>query len=633
MPDKAKPESEPKPKAGTRRTPKPKAGDKQNLKLWDEPKPASESEPESAPKPKPKPKAQPKPKAKSDAKAALKKPASSKAKAKPDAKATPQKAKAKPDAETEEAPKPKAKPNAKTASSKAKAKTAPRSKSSTAKKTKSKAKPKASAKKTPVAQPDPQEEQANEAVIQSVRAEMEVPYAVDEAAIDQALENLRIDISTSTLPDPDVLPGDEAIDTPEALDPSETPPLTGFFGVLDRAQNAMAAAEQRLVEEANEPPKSQRKLQIALIIGGLVVLLLAGTFVWYQMYSKVAVPDLVGMSQSDAVAALNSKHLKVGQLVEKPTVDAEPGTVVDQNPIVDVKVARGTAVTLTVAQASTQVAVPSIMGKTPTDANATLTESRLIYQEVATFSDTVPPGSIVGQLPVAGTTVDSGSKIAVLVSQGSMSAPVNVPKVLGLSKADATKLLAAQGFVPLFYYAQTVFGTLNEAVTQTPASTGLALPGSVVMVLISQGNSTSGMIVPDVTGQDEATATQALKNAGFNVDVRRIVTSSASAGKVVAQTPQAKDTRLEAGATVGVLVSAGTDTAVKVPSLLGAQLTVAQNKLRSLGLNPWTVPLTGGQHAGIVTQQFPAGGLDYQMGLPVLLYAPPAQDQTSGSAP
>jgi len=291
-----------------------------------------------------------------------------------------------------------------------------------------------------------------------------------------------------------------------------------------------------------------------------------------------------------------------------------------------VKVARGSAVTLTVAQISAQVTVPLVTGKTPSDANTTLTESRLIYQEVKTFSDTVPPGGIVGQIPVAGTTVNSGSQVAVLISQGSMSTAINVPKVLGLSKADASKLLSDQGFVPLFYYAQTTFGAVNEAVTQTPSSTGYAMPGSVVMVLMSQGNSTSGMIVPDVTGQDEATATRTLKNAGFNVDVRLIMTSSASEGKVVAQTPQASDTHLDAGATVGVMVSAGANPSVTVPSLLGADLATAQDKLRSLGLNPWTVPLPKGQQAGIVTQQFPAGGLDYELGLPVLLYAPPHQD-------
>ncbi|MCL2881975.1 MAG: PASTA domain-containing protein [Coriobacteriia bacterium] len=509
----------------------------------------------------------------------------------------------------------------------------PNAKKPAAKKPKQKAAAKKSAAKKPKQKPGAKKDQVDAAVIQHIREEKAASAVADAGAIDQALEVLRQDISTSTLPDPDIVPKDESEDAFDALGAGDEPPMRGFFGVLDRAQNAMTAAEERLIAEADEPPKSYRKLQVALIIGGLIVLLIAGAFTWYQVYGRVAVPDLVGMSQTDAVSALNKKHLKVGQLLEKESVDVEPGTVVDQSPMVDVKVARGSAVDLTTAKASDQVAVPSVLNKTLTDANATLVQSRLIYQEAKTFSDVVPPGQIVGQLPVAGTTVDSGSQVTVLISQGSMRSPIPVPKVMGLSKADATKLLSDQGFIPLFYFAQTTFGNVNEAVTQTPASTGVAMPGSVVMVLISQGNSASGMIVPDVAGKDEAAAVKALRDAGFNVDVRHIVTSSAAAGKVVAQTPQSNDTHLDAGATVGILVSAGTNPLVKVPSLLGTQLATAQDKLRSIGLTPWVVPLPAGQHAGVVTQQFPAGAQDYQLGLPVLLYAPPAQNQTSGSAP
>jgi len=449
----------------------------------------------------------------------------------------------------------------------------------------------------------------------------------DDDVIDQALENLRKETVVSTLPDPDegLL---EDISNAELPDNAQ---MTGVFAVLDRAQTAMANAEERLMAEALEPPKSQRKLQIGLIIGGAVVLLVAGVFVWYQVFGRVSVPDMIGMSQSDAVAALNDNHLKVGQLVEKEAPGSDPGTIIDQDPMVDVKVARGAAVVLTVATTSGQVNVPSVLDGTPADASTTLTDARLAYQEVKTFSDTVPPGSIVGQLPVAGTSAVVGSKVLVLVSQGSLRSLLPVPKVLGLSRNDASKLLNDQGFVPLFYYAQTQFGTVNEAVTQTPASTGTALPGSIVMVLISQGNSSNGLLVPDVTGQDEAAAKKALQDAGFNVDVRRIATSSGAAGKVVSQTPQAKDTRLSAGDTVGLLVSIGSDSAVKVPDLLNVRLTDAQDRLRGLGLNPVIVTQPKGQNTGKVIQQFPAAGTAYQLGLPVLLYAPQNQNQSQST--
>jgi len=582
----------------------------------------------AAAKAEPKPKATPKEKAEPKQEAAPEKKAASKKTAAPKTKAA---AKAAPKTKAQSVADAEAKPAVAAKKPAAKKKAVPKAAAKPKPKTEPKPKigpeQKVEPEPKPEPKPKPKPKPVDESVVQRIREEKAATEHADESAIDQALSNLR-KADTSSLPDPTVAP---TLATPTAdadadATPDAGPPLTGFFGVLDRAQNAMATAEERLVAEANEPPQSHRTLQAGLIIGGLVVLLIAGAFVWYQMRGQVAVPDLIGMSQTNAVAALNAQHLKVGQLVTQASATADPGTVIDQSPNVDTKVARGAAVALTVAQASDQVMVPSVTDQTPTAATATLTQARLIYQEVMTFSDTVPPGQGVGQIPVAGTTVASGSTVTVLVSQGSMRTPITVPKVLGLSKADAAKLLSDQGFTPLFYYAQTTFGTINEAVTQTPSSTGLALPGSVVMVLMSQGNSTKGMIVPDTTGKTEAAAKTALQNAGFNVDVRKIATSSAPAGQVVSQTPQASDTRLGAGATVGLLVSVGSDPTVKMPSLLGASLSASQNQLRSRGLEVVVVPLPPGQQNGIVTQQFPAGGLSYQLGLPVLLYAPPRED-------
>ena len=637
----AKPKSKPKAKSKVSSTAKPKAGSKAGAKAA----PKATTKAVTKPEAKSGGEAKPKDAAKAGGEAKSKGEAKAKDAAKPkDAAKSGGEAKASGEAQPKAAAQPKSKPEATskpapTPQSPAKPAPTPQSPAKPAPTPQSSAKPepkpRLKAAPQPLALPTPQSpakaapksESVDESVLEHVCEEKAATELSDEAVIGQVLDNLRKDNESSPLPDPAEVLKVEAPD-PEGADAAAQ--MTGLFGVLDRAQNALFEANERLVAEAKEPPKSYRKLQIGLIIGGAVVLLLAGIFVWYQMQSRVLVPNLVGMSQTDAVAALNRHRLKVGQLLEQEAVTVEPGTVIDQDPIVDVKVARGSAVTLTISKASAQVSVPSVLDKDPTGAAATLTDARLVYGEIKTFSDTVPPGVIVGQLPVAGTTVEGGSKVFVLVSQGAMSVSINVPKVLGLSKSDATKLLADQGFAPLFYYAQTEFGTLDEAVTQTPASTGLALPGSVVMVLISQGNSKSGMIVPDVTGKDEAAAKSALEAAGFNVDVRQIVTSSASAGVVVAQTPQAQGTHLAAGATVGLLVSAGSDPAVKMPSLLGVELATAQKQLRFLGLNYQVVPLPKGQQAGIVTQQFPAGGLDYQLGLPVLLYAPPRH---SPSAP
>jgi beta-lactam-binding protein with PASTA domain len=74
-------------------------------------------------------------------------------------------------------------------------------------------------------------------------------------------------------------------------------------------------------------------------------------------------------------------------------------------------------------------------------------------------------------------------------------------------------------------------------------------------------------------------------------------------------------------------VSAGEQAEVEVPSVLAMDRESALEAIRDAGLNPIVVlaselALEEGDNggAGIVTQQFPAAGSQYHLGLPVLVY-------------
>jgi hypothetical protein len=62
--------------------------------------------------------------------------------------------------------------------------------------------------------------------------------------------------------------------------------------------------------------------------------------------------------------------------------------------------------------------------------------------------------------------------------------------------------------------------------------------------------------VPDVVGDDEATATAALEGAGFVVSVDSTYSASVSVGDVITQNP-AGGAQAEAGSTVTIVVSLG----------------------------------------------------------------------------
>jgi beta-lactam-binding protein with PASTA domain len=429
------------------------------------------------------------------------------------------------------------------------------------------------------------------------------PEETDDAAIEEALTALRTELSTPL------------------------PNSSDFFGDLGTgADDAIDSGEGRTPPP--EAEQSHKRLYLNLIIGGLLVLLLAtgGVFV-YLNFGRVAVPDLVGKPSAAAVAALNEAGLKVGKLIEQEVVGVEPGTVVDQEPIVDSQVTKGSAVNLTVVSAGATAAVPNITGLSVDAAKTKLSGARLVEEEIKTFSNEVPAGSVVGFLPTAGTELVSGAVVTVLVSAGSYDTPVEIPRVLGLGQEEASKVLLEKGFNPVFYHASTSFGNLDEVVAQTPASKTSVYPGSVVMVLVSRGNSTTELTVPTLVGKTKNVATQEASTAGFGTEVFEVPDSSATTGTVVAQTPPSKDTLLRAGEAIGLLVSRGPSTDAEVPNVLSEETTVAVEALRAAGFTPVVVPVTLGTGvvAGPITQQFPAGQTPYKIGLPVLLYAPKAQ--------
>jgi len=75
----------------------------------------------------------------------------------------------------------------------------------------------------------------------------------------------------------------------------------------------------------------------------------------------IAVPNVVGMSQSQAQAAISSAGLTVGTITQSQSQTVPQGQVISQNPAPGTQVARGAVVTLTVSS-GTQPPAPAVAG-------------------------------------------------------------------------------------------------------------------------------------------------------------------------------------------------------------------------------------------------------------------------------
>jgi eukaryotic-like serine/threonine-protein kinase len=129
-----------------------------------------------------------------------------------------------------------------------------------------------------------------------------------------------------------------------------------------------------------------------------------------------------------------------------------------------------------------------------------------------------------------------------------------VPRVVALAQTPALRRLNLLGLRPTVVYVRSR-QPANRVVSQSPKSGTSLRPGARVRVNVSTGPSPQpNAAVPDVVGQDQATAAQTLRDAGFKVAVLNRPTADQSKdGLVVEQQPRATSS-IPAGSQVTIFI-------------------------------------------------------------------------------
>ncbi len=113
----------------------------------------------------------------------------------------------------------------------------------------------------------------------------------------------------------------------------------------------------------------------------------------------VAVPDVVGLPQAEAQAALTAAGLRF-RVVSVEDTEAEPGTVATQNPPAGQQVAKDTEVELAVSKGTGQELVPDVSGQSLSAAQAALQAAGFrIGGPTEQASATVPKGRVIATDP------------------------------------------------------------------------------------------------------------------------------------------------------------------------------------------------------------------------------------------
>ena len=250
-----------------------------------------------------------------------------------------------------------------------------------------------------------------------------------------------------------------------------------------------------------------------------------------------------------------------------------------------------------------KVQVPTIVGLTQSDAQATLTTAGLTLAiSEQQFSESAPTDTVISSDPAPGGEVAEGGTVDAVISKGPER--YSVPDVTGMTPdAAATEITAAR----LVAGAQTqVFDDTVAvgSVAGTDPKIGTSVkPGTSVSILISKGP--KPVPVPDIDGKKSAVAQAALTEVGLIPVITEKYSEKVPEGQVIKVTPK-PGTVVNSGTEVELVVSKGPPP-VEVPTLVDLRKSQAIAILKKLGLVPKVISAGFTPLNRVFSQDPPAG--------------------------
>lgn len=274
-----------------------------------------------------------------------------------------------------------------------------------------------------------------------------------------------------------------------------------------------------------------------------------------------------------------------------------------------------------------KVDVPNVEGKTLEEAIQEIEGAGFeVGKTESAHDDSVESGHVISQNPKGGTKAAKGSKIDILISQGTEE--VSVPNVEGMTQEEATRTLLKEGFVVgdvTNQYSNDV--EAGKVMSQSPSANMKAVKGSSVSLVISQGKEQG--TIPDLEGLSLDAARSKAEAEGFLISQSGSEFSDIPANCIIRQFPS-PGSKADKGTTITYVISKGQeDKGVNVPNVVGQNVESAANMLTNAGFRYYTQSEPSSSPAGTVIRQSPNGGTTANKGTTVTIVV----SEGSGESP
>lgn len=197
---------------------------------------------------------------------------------------------------------------------------------------------------------------------------------------------------------------------------------------------------------------------------------------------KCTVPDLKNLTTEEAETALADAHLK-GRQGNAAYSDTDKGKVFKQDTEAGKTVDKDSVITYYISLGKETATVPVVINYAQNDAIDVLKQAGFRVETVdGGYSDKYEAGVVMAQTPNGGQ-LEKGEVVTITISMGKDPAtiPVEVPYVVGLTRADAEAALSNAGFA---YTIEERYSATDRGIVFDQDITGKALPSNVTIKLV-----------------------------------------------------------------------------------------------------------------------------------------------------
>lgn len=221
-----------------------------------------------------------------------------------------------------------------------------------------------------------------------------------------------------------------------------------------------------------------------IIASAILGVAIISTVLVLVLTAKVAVPDLIGKTLTDATEILENKALEIeAQWEYSDTVPKNK--IISQETDVGTKLKRGSAITVTVSNGVEPITVPKVQDVSLETAEKTLKNLNFNVKISYEYNDYFEKGNVISQSVAPGKKAPKGSRITIVVSKGPDI--VAVPNLKGKTLEAATDALEAAGLTvePDIKCSKTVKEGI--IISQDVTAGTMIKRNSAVKVLVSAG--------------------------------------------------------------------------------------------------------------------------------------------------